>query len=324
MNNEQLYERAVLVSLKISAWTARKYDKKVSQEVADAHGATVEAGRYNKHLMPADAESYKALVKHIGDMRAMHYEQTLPWSDDGKRLLPITNYDNYTKLVREGTHKFHRLLDAFVVDYPELCREAQRRFNGLFNADDYPEKVRERYSFDMVIDPVPAGADFRVKLSDKEIAILSASAEQRAKEQADAAQRDIVERLYKCLGKIQERLSTRDHCKNCDGKGIATDTRKKSKDKGKEVACWICEGAGSTAATFHDTLIENARDLCDVLTRLNIADDPKLEQFRAMTAKLTKKSAETLRDDPAAREDTAKKAQDILDAMTATYGAFAS
>jgi hypothetical protein len=70
MTNQDLHTRAMLVSLRISAWSARKYDKKISLEVAANHGASADAGRYNKYLMPADATSYKALEKHIASHSA--------------------------------------------------------------------------------------------------------------------------------------------------------------------------------------------------------------------------------------------------------------
>ena len=46
-----LTSRAMLVELQVSQWTARKYDRKVSNEVAEQHGAEHDMGRYNKNLL---------------------------------------------------------------------------------------------------------------------------------------------------------------------------------------------------------------------------------------------------------------------------------
>ena len=73
-------------------------------------------------------------------------------------------------------------------------------------------------------------------------------------------------------------------------------------------------------AIFRDSLIENARELCDVLTRLNLTDDPKLETLRRQTELLVQSEPQLLRDNPDVRVSTANEAQAILDAMTATYG----
>ena len=65
--------RAMLVCLKISAWTARKFDKRVTKEVNEARGASEDAGRYNKMLLPGDAEAYRTLVKVCNAARGDHY-----------------------------------------------------------------------------------------------------------------------------------------------------------------------------------------------------------------------------------------------------------
>jgi hypothetical protein len=71
---------------------------------------------------------------------------------------------------------------------------------------------------------------------------------------------------------------------------------------------------------FRDTLIGNVRVLCDTLTRLNVMDDPKLEELRRQTELLAASEPETLRKNPDVRVSVANEAQGILDAMTATYG----
>lgn len=340
MTSNDLHTRAMLVSLNISSWTARKYDRKVSQEVADAHGASIDAGRYNKHLLPTTADitkqqmkaagkkiksedqtpnSYKDLMSFIGEARAWHLENTLPWSDEGHRVLTVANYQKYTDGVRAKQHKFRTLLAAFVRDYPSLRAEAERILNGMFNADDYPRSVEERFNFGFKIDPIPTGGDWRVELSDEEIKVLSANTEARTREAYETAQADAVKRLYKMVAKINERLTTKDTCAKCKGEGTTTETRKKP-NKGAQVTCWICNGNGQTNAEFRDTLVSNARELVDVLQRINLKDDPQLEEYRRQTEKLASSSPDTLREDADVRAKTAQKAKSILDAMNATYG----
>lgn len=318
-----LHTRAMLVTLSISSWTARKYDRKVSEEVAEAHGADVSAGRYNKHLLPTIADitaqqakksgkkvnpsspnSYKELMQHIREVREWHYQNTLPWSDDGPRVLTVANYQHYTDYMRKAQQKFQALLASFVLDYPALVSEAQRLLNGMFNHEDYPKHVQERFDFKIKIDPVPAAGDWRVELSDEEIKILAESTEARARETFEAAQADAVKRLYRVVANIHERLTATKVTKD-------RTTRTGKRIKGGEIK----------SATFRDTLIENARELCDVLKRINLAEDPKLEEYRRQTELLaTATEPETLRDDAAARQNTAARAQSILDAMKSTYG----
>jgi hypothetical protein len=278
-----MHSRAILVSLRISAWSARKYDRKVSEEVAKSHGTTIDAGRYNKHLMPEDAKTYKALMSHIAALRQENYKHTLAWSDDGWRLCPIKNWDAYTTAMRNGFNTAESLLNDFVADYPNLRDAAKIQRNGMFRDEDYPKNIRARFEWGMETNPVPRGDDYRVSLSDEEIALLAEKTERRITSAFTEAQNDAVKRLYECVQKIHERLATPD-------------------------------------AIFRDSLIENARGLCDVLKRLNLSDDPNLEKMRQEAESLTLSSPDVLRTMPMVRVDTADKAQSILDSMTAIYG----
>ena len=49
-----LNHKAMLMTLSISQWTARKHDKHASSEIEKSHGAK-NAGRFNKLLVDADA-----------------------------------------------------------------------------------------------------------------------------------------------------------------------------------------------------------------------------------------------------------------------------
>ena len=72
---------AMLVSLRIAAWSGRQYDRKASTHVAVHHEASVSAGRYNKCLLPKAA--FAALTATMSAARSAHYAQTLPWDDQG-------------------------------------------------------------------------------------------------------------------------------------------------------------------------------------------------------------------------------------------------
>lgn len=284
MTQNDLHTRAMLVSLRISACSFRKYDRKVSQDTADAHGTTLDAGRYNKHLLPGDAPAFKALMGHLADLRVKHYAQTLAWSDDGWRLLPVKNFQEYSDMVRQGMHTADSLLADFIRDYPSMRRDAQTILNGMYQDTDYPSDIASKYAWSIEYNPVPAGTDFRVSIADDEIKAIAARTEQRVTEAFKDAQQDAVSRLAECVSHIHAKLS--------DPKGI-----------------------------FRDSLIGNARELCDVLTRLNLADDANLEKLRRETELLAMAEPSTLRDNADIRIETANRAQSILDAMTSTYGA---
>jgi hypothetical protein len=283
MANDTLISRAMLASLRISSWSARKYDKRITEETNAAQGAASDAGRYNKMLLPGDASSYKALTSHIAGVRVLHYAQTLAWSDDGWRLLPVANYQRYTDKLRDAKHVYDSLLADFLADYPQLRQDARVKLNGMYRDDDYPDDVAAKYDFAIEYSPVPSGGDFRVELSQAEIDVIATRTESRVKTAFEDAHRDAVKRLYKCVASIHERLASPD-------------------------------------AIFRDSLISNATDLCDVLTRLNISGDANLEALRKQTDSLATVQPATLRNDTVTRIQTANAAQGILDSMMSVYG----
>ena len=67
---------AMLVSLRITAWSGRLYDREASNHVAVHNDAAASAGRYNKRLLPKAA--FAALTATMSEARTKHYAQSLP------------------------------------------------------------------------------------------------------------------------------------------------------------------------------------------------------------------------------------------------------
>src|SRR5579864_4460732 len=124
-------ERAMLAAIHISIWTAVKHDRKIGREVASQHGAHESAGRYNKRLLRG-AEKLEALRSLAGQIRPSFYKITLPWSDEGYRLLPAHFYFQLTTQVREFEAAFARSVDEFLEIYPSYIEQVRPELNGLF------------------------------------------------------------------------------------------------------------------------------------------------------------------------------------------------
>jgi len=273
-----LNEKAMLVHLNISFWTARKYDRKISREIELQYNAD-EAGRYNKILI---ANEYLANIrKMISAARTFHYENTLPWNDNGGRLLPAANYFNYVKAMQNLQADFDRETANFIRVYPDLKNEAKLRLNGMFDEEDYPDisTLRTKYAFSSQVTPVPEADDFRVKLNDSEVDSIKQSIERQVQNSTREAMNDLWNRLYRVVNHMAERLADPEN-------------------------------------KFKNSLVDNIVDLCDLLPRLNITSDPKLEKaLLEVRQKLTAYDSQTLRDSNDIRSQTALEAQKILDKM---------
>jgi len=271
-------KKAMLVYLNISTWTGRKYDQKISREIEDKYNSN-DAGRYNKLLIAGD--SVQNIRRIVSEARTFHYHNTLPWSDNGARLLPAANYFHYVNSMQKFTGEYEKEVENFISLYPQLKKEALYRLNGMYLEEDYPDTqtLTTKYSFQTQISPVPDADDFRVTLQKDEVEAIRETIEEQAKEATAIAMKDLWQRLFKVVEHLVERL-------------------KKTDNK------------------FKNSLVSNISELCDLLPKLNITDDPKLaEAVNEIKSKLTGHDPQTLREDHQIRNKTAKDAQKILNKM---------
>jgi hypothetical protein len=72
-------------------------------------------------------------------------------------------------------------------------------------------------------------------------------------------------------------------------------------------------GTGGEKKIFRDSLIENAQELCGLLSKLNVTSDPKLEEARRdLEQALLGVSAKDLRDSIMVRHDVHARVTDII------------
>jgi hypothetical protein len=276
----QLQEKAMLTFLTISQWTARKYDKNATEDVARKYQVRGEAGRYNKVLI--GKEELQEIQKIANSARLFHYENTLPWSDDGNRILPAANYFTYSSELQKLKNQFEAQVSQFCSRYQILVANQVSRLNGLYDLNDYPEPsmIWNKFSFEIVITPLPNSNDFRVKMQEDEIARIQQEISERERQLLAKAMKDCWSRLYDVVKHMAERLNDKN-------------------------------------ATFRDSLVGNIINLVQLLPKLNIAEDQELESMRKqIEVKLTKASPDELRNSRYVRRKVAKEASAILDAMS--------
>jgi len=284
---------AILVDLNISAWTGRKLDKRVSEEIDASKGTKAKGGNYHKHLL-AGTDKLDAVQKIVSAVRVWHYEQTLPWSDGGSRLLPMKNFFEYKRTLSMFETQFKQAVDEMLNEYPTLVTAAAFQLGALFNRNDYPdvESIKGKFRFSYVFMPVPTAGDFRIQAADDAIAELQAQAEEHMNKRVNDAMKDIWTRLHDCLHHMSDKLTD-------------LPTPRVLKD-GTEVYSQV----------FRDSLVNNAVELCGLLTKLNVTDDPNLEQARhKLESAITGVTAEGLRADDGERDHLKKQVDDILKAF---------
>lgn len=280
----KLTSKAVLVQLQISQWTGRKYDKAVSDEVTASKNAVAAAGRYNKSLLPM-TDALKQVHQKSTLIRTEYYKNTLPWGVDGAQLLPTANYIDFTRVFSKHKNEWYSLVGDFLSQYDQLKEDAKLGLGDLYNEADYPtmQDLSNKFKMELAVFPVPSD-DFRVDLPDAELEAIQHDVERQVQEASNRAMREVWQRLYDRVEHMAQKLS-------------------------------------DPAAIFRDSLVETARELCDLLPRLNVEDDPNLRNMtQAVQFRLARFDADDLRRDLDLRKQVATDATRIMDKMRGFMG----
>lgn len=280
-----LTDRAMLVSLNVRQWNARRLDKNETAAVVSRHNAVRGAARVNKDLLPG-AASLQKVQKLTGEIRTFVYKRTVPWSD-GVQIMQSAGYMDFMQDFRMLKSEWERAVSAFVAEYPQLRADAQQSLGSLFDADDYPDEydLADKFSIEVKFQPVPSAQDWRVDLGDEILTDLRQDIEAQVQKSQQQAMANVFERIYTVAQNAHARLS-------------------------------------DPKAVFRDSLVENAVELCNLLPTLNIANDKRVDALRkVLQTSLGKHAPATLRKDPRVRKQTADAMKQVMSKMDAFMGA---
>ena len=273
--------KALIVNLKISQWTGRKLDRQATDAVEHDFKTAGRVGNYTKKLLPKSAE-LERVARLVSAMRAYFYEQTLPWYSDGSRIISSKAYLEFTQEFGKRKREFEDAVNAFLNNYDRLQRNAEATLGDLYRAQDYPTKERLRQCFDCEIAFFPVP-----DVSDfrTEVSEVEKEAFRKAiRETEAAAVSECYKRLHGVISRATEKLS-------------------------------------DPNAVFRDSLIQNIKDLCKLLPKLNVTEDLELEAMRTeVEAVIQRTSAEHCRSNPDARKQTAEALKDSMARMRSAMG----
>lgn len=278
-----LNDRALLVSLHIGSWSGRRHDKRATQDVASANGVTTNVGRYHKSLLPG-CTLLESIHSKDGHVRNKFYTNTLPWGVEGQQILPVSNYLAFMQDFRREKAERQVLVDQFANEYPTLVQNAPTQLKTLFDPKDYPDskEIRNKFYMDIQVMPVPS-TDFRVQIASDELTRIQQDVERRVADAQATAMHDLWTRVYERVKHIAEKCA--DH-----------------------------------KAIFRDSMVDNARELCELLPRLNFTDDPNLEAMRQEIEAKLLQNPDAIRLNPTLRSNVAADAKSIMDKMSSFMG----
>lgn len=274
-----LANKSMIVNLQIGVWQGYRLDKEASSKVTRDANAEHDAARVNKHLVPKEA--LKDVVSASTAIRTHFYAKTLPWKDNGDRLLTRVMFDDFIQEHGLLVNQFEAAIDAFLsTTYPAARDAAEFRMGKLFKAEDYPSsaQLRHRFYVNLDIDAVTEAGDFRVTLDDEHAREVRVQMERAMQGRIGRAMQDVWARLSEVVGHFASKMGS--------------------------------------DAIFRDTTVSNIEELINLLPGLNVLDDPTLAAMgEEIRAKLSGYDPKDLRKDKAARSQAARDAEAIMAKM---------
>ena len=273
---------AVLVELNISVWPANKVDREMTETVNTNASAVRDASQTRKNLF-AGTSLRKDIEKLAARIRLYHNQNTLPWADKGQRLLPTKLFMEYKQTMNGYAQTFDFMCDNFFVEYPRLVAEAPANLGTMYRAEDYPDldEVKSKFGFRRAVDPIPESGDFRLDVSAEDLTELKNHYEQQHSNRLADAMKAPWDRLHTMLVGISEKL-----------------TDKEGEDDKKR---------------YFDSLITNPLELCELLGKMNVTNDPKLEEARRqLEVAMMGANMESIKESAVARGEVKAKVDAIL------------
>jgi hypothetical protein len=273
---------AVLVELNISVWPASKIDREMTEQVNTGASAVRDASQTKKNLF-AGTSLRKDIEKFAARVRLYHNTHTLPWADKGQRLLPTKLFMEYKQTMNSYEQTFAFMCDNFFVEYPRLVAEAPANLGTMHNAADYPdlEEVKLKFGFRRAVDPIPESGDFRLDVSAEDLDEVRSQYETKFEERIADAMKAPWDRLHTMLTGISQKL-----------------TDKEGDDEKKR---------------YFDSLITNPLELCELLGKMNVTNDPKLEDARRqLEVAMIGADIESIKESAVVREEIKSKVDAIL------------
>jgi hypothetical protein len=278
-----LRTRAMLATLNISVWNPKRKDKVATLETLIKHNASRDAGAFIKNLLPDGA--IDPVKKAESTLRRTFYSHTLPWQDNGIRILPSAAWADFSSEERAARADFDTAVGQFLLDYDAHRAKAQVSLNGLFNHADYPpvDEVRSKFGVNISWMPLPDSGDFRVDMPEEDMKQIRDELSRGTEVAMGAAKADLYNRLSTALVAVTNRLD----------------------EPGK---------------VFRDSLINNLRTVCKEIPKLNVMDDAGILKLATEAERVANLDPEAIRMDDNVRAKANQTATDILENM-GFYGA---
>lgn len=306
-NLPNLASSGVLLALNMSVWEAAKKDKSSEEDIKNLKGAgSKRAHTVRKHLF-AECQALDNIKALRGEARLWFNKVTMEWNTPFRYCTTLSYFET-TADFSNLKMRFDNLVNIFLGVYQTEISKQAFMLGASFNPNEYPsvEEVRRKFRFELDEGPVPLPTDFRVSITNEALKEMQERCARNTEARMKAMMSDVWGRVKDRVEHIKERMDAvleyepgqveeekeYDDAGNCTGVKIIKKRRPK----------------------LHDTMLDHAIELTEMLRQFNVFNDPKLEEARQMLkSAIIHVDMKSLKEDSMAQGALKSKMQDILD-----------
>lgn len=291
--NNALTANYMLITLKISRWSASKRDKELGNAVAASKGAVDNAVAATKKLMVGADEELAAVNTALNSIRTHLYDSSLPWSGDtgdkkGPRIIPTRKSMVLLKELTKMKDDFERAMATFTKVYKQRVDTAMSNMGQLADRSLYPSEaeIKDLFSVQLDMIPVPSVSGFGGMNIPAELAqALGKRMEKQQSKIVDNALTALQERVLETV----TNLSTQLH-KSADGE----------------------------PTRLFESLSTNIKPLVDLIDAASLSKDKRLIELKGQLKELSKVDIKRVKKaSPALKRSIANKADKVVKTLTA-------
>ena len=274
-NVPTLREKAITVRVRRSMYTPTKYDR-AATAAAEAALGTAKTGRYTKKLLRTCKE-LRDCQHAFQDVYNYAVQNTLPWMDEGVRVLPNGNYIEFAAEIGRLRNVAMQKVQALATVWDTADMADKGFLGGMWALSDYPTKAEmvAKWDISIMFAPVPVSDDFRIDMDEADKQLLDNAINEVESKATDYLLKQILEPVVAMADKLSIPI-------------------------------------GDEGAIFRDSLVGNLQDVCKRARKLNINNDERVDEIAGEIEKaLENITAQTLRESDYVRDTTAKRMDEI-------------
>jgi hypothetical protein len=262
--------------------TRRKLSDAQTTQAANSFDAAADLVSASKKLIDTSHPAYKAATAIKSQAMSYWRGMTLPYPQDGVRLIRQADVDSFEVKMREFKDQLAAAAANLQLEYETIKIAAREKLGQLYNPADYPPTLEGMFTISWEYPPVEPPRyliNFNPELYEQE----QSRVQQRFENAVAMAEEAFAEQLSDMVSHLIERLAD-----NPDG----------------------------TQKVFRATAVDNFKEFYENFRKMNVRSNPQLESLIAQASNLVGGvSAQELRTDRSLRQNLTAQMSNLQTAL---------